>query len=328
MNFDRCDRYDNHLRNQQLISCRHCHQRFCRFDRCQQHERSEHPAATSTSTTTTTTTTVGGGINLDTPLIGDTKYQKQKGYAAELRKNDSQIRDRTKNTRNWKRLNRKIEPGFTYGDLKRMLENVQATEVSAFKINLGFGCILYHVIERVFRYYYVSNNHFLFDKAFTISNHTDIVSLFDKIVSLDLGETYYLRRPTSGWVLAGLPNIQIRIMRMPDIPIGAGVTLPSYIKRSKSIIGLTHHKIKGHIYNDNLCLFRCLALHYGAKVGGLEEITKKYKKQLEKNNEPILRSRSKVRHCLMTWRKNSMWFCADHKKIAKSLITEFTEQKN
>ena len=111
-----------------------------------------------------------------------------------------------------------------------MLENVQTAEVSAFKINLGFGCILYHVIEKVFRYYYVSNNHFLFDKTFTISNHTDIVSLFDKIVSLDLGETYYLRRPTSGWVLAGLPNIQIRIMRMPDIPIGAGVTLPSYIK--------------------------------------------------------------------------------------------------
>ena len=29
-------------------------------------------------------------------------------------------------------------------------------------------------------------------------------------------------------------------------------------------------------------MFRCLALHYGAKVGGLEEITKKYKEQLEK----------------------------------------------
>ena len=112
-------------------------------------------------------------------------------------------------------------------------------------------------------------------KAFTISNHTDIIGLFDKIVSLDLGETYYLRRPTSGWVLAGLPNIQIRVMRMHDIPIGAGVTLPPYIKRSKSIIGLTHHMSKGHIYNDNLCLFRCLALHYGAKVGGLEEKNKR-----------------------------------------------------
>ena len=83
-----------------------------------------------------------------------------------------------------------------------MLENVQAAVVSAFKVNLGFECILYHFLKRVFRYYYVSNNHFLFDKAFTISNQTDIIGLFDKIVSLDLGETYYLRRPTSGWVLA------------------------------------------------------------------------------------------------------------------------------
>ena len=164
-----------------------------------------------------------------------------------------------------------------------MLENVQATEVSAFKINLGFGCVLYHVIERVFRYYYVSNNHFLFDKAFTISNHTDIINLFNKIVSLDLGETYYLRRPTSGWVLAGLPNIQIRVMRMHDIPIGAGVTLPLHIRQSKSIIGLTHHKKRGYVYNDKLCLFRCIALKInGAKVEGVESFTNRYKEQLEK----------------------------------------------
>ena len=203
------------------------------------------------------------------------------GYAAEERKNMSRIRDRTKNRSTWKRINKKIDPGFTYGNLKRMLENTQAAEVSAFRINLGFGCMLYHVIEKVFRYYYVSNNHLLFDKAFTISSHTDMNNFFEKIVSLDLGEAYYLRRPTSGWVLAGLPNVQIHIMRMRDIPIGAGIALPSHIKRSKSIIGLTHHEKKGHPYNDNLCLFRCLALHYGADIGGLEEASKSYKKQLE-----------------------------------------------
>ena len=32
LNFDRRDRYDNHLRNQQLISCRHCHRQFCTVD--------------------------------------------------------------------------------------------------------------------------------------------------------------------------------------------------------------------------------------------------------------------------------------------------------
>ena len=98
LNFDRRDRYDNHLRNQQLISCRHCHRRFCTVDRCQQHERSEHPAATSTSTTTTTT---GDGIrNLDVPILGDTKYQKQKGYIKEARANDKHIHDKTKNRKN------------------------------------------------------------------------------------------------------------------------------------------------------------------------------------------------------------------------------------
>ena len=193
----------------------------------------------------------------------------------------SQIQDRTKNRTNWKRINRKIAPGFTYRDLKQILESVQATEVSAFKINLGFGCMLYNVIEKVFRYYYVSNNHFLFDKAFTISNHTDINNFFEKIVSLDLGETYYLRRPTSGWVLAGLPNIQIRVMRMNDIPIGTGIALPAHIKRSRSIISLTHHVKQGRAYNDNLCFFRCLALHFGSNLGGLEETAKSYKKRLE-----------------------------------------------
>ena len=48
-----------------------------------------------------------------------------------------------------------------------------------------------------------------------------------------------------------------------------------------------NHKIKGHIYNVNLCMFRCLALHYGAKVGGLEETTKKYKEQLEKERTDL-----------------------------------------
>ena len=40
----------------------------------------------------------------------------------------------------------------------------------------------------------------------------------------------------------------------------------------------------GHaVYDDNLCLFRCLALQNKANVGGLEETTstRKYKEKLE-----------------------------------------------
>ena len=104
-------RYQTHLTNQEFVSCRFCNRPFCGTTRCRQHERSQHhqPPATPGSTTVE-----GEGIDLDIPIIGDTKYQKQKGYLAEEKKNMSQIRDRTKNKANWKRINRKIEPGFTY----------------------------------------------------------------------------------------------------------------------------------------------------------------------------------------------------------------------
>ena len=107
---------------------------------------------------------------LDVPILGDTKYQRRKGYITEINANMSQIRDRTKNRPNWSRINRRISSEFTYQNLKQMLLDIMKREVASFKINLGFGCMLYHAVHKTFRYFYVSNNLFLFDKAFTISH--------------------------------------------------------------------------------------------------------------------------------------------------------------
>ena len=68
-------RYVNHIRNREFVSCRYCHQNFCHRNRCQQHERSEHPQ----QPTETSQPVTGGTIDLDIPVIGDTKYQKMKG---------------------------------------------------------------------------------------------------------------------------------------------------------------------------------------------------------------------------------------------------------
>ena len=73
--FERYGRYESHLTNQEFISCRHCQRNFCRRDRLEQHERSEHPP----KPTNTSQPAIGGAINLDIPIIGNTKYQKMKG---------------------------------------------------------------------------------------------------------------------------------------------------------------------------------------------------------------------------------------------------------
>ena len=83
-------------------------------------------------------------------------------------------------------------------------------------------------------------------------------------------------------MLAGLPNVEIRIYKMKGIPRGAGVLLPEYVKRSKSIIGLTH-KTYNYAYNDNLCLFRCLALHFGTSMHSREREAARLKENLERH---------------------------------------------
>ena len=65
--------------------------------------------------------------------------------------------------------------------------------------------------------YYVSSNSFLFDRAITISSIEDLNNFMRKVINLDLATNYYLKKPSSSWVLAGLTNVQICIYKL-DVP--------------------------------------------------------------------------------------------------------------
>ena len=238
---------------------------------------------------------IGSGVGADPPthpptdmsipIFGTTGYETQPEYQEMLDEHEAIIRTQTHNRTDWMKKNVQIQPDFSYADLRSILDDVMTEEDGkAFKINIGFAFILYHTVNHVFRYFYVSTNQFLFDRAFTISSHTDMTNFFNKILILDLPNRYYMQRPSSGWVLAGVPNMEIRIYRFHNILIGAGVDLPVYIKRSKSIIGLTHHDSKKYAYEDNFCLFRCLALCFETSKDGLERIATMYRGKLEKKN--------------------------------------------
>ena len=101
---------------------------------------------------------------------------------------------------------------------------------------IGFGSTLYDTVNKVYRYYYISTNYYLFDRAYTISTNHDMTDFFDRIFSLNLDEKYYFQRPSSGWVLVGLFNVEMQVTRKGSVPIGAGVQLPARIKSSKSIV--------------------------------------------------------------------------------------------
>ena len=52
-------------------------------------------------------------------------------------------------------------------------------------------------------------------------------------MNLDLATNYYLKKPSSNWVLAGLTNLQIQTFQLPNTPIGFAINLPDDIKKIK-----------------------------------------------------------------------------------------------
>ena len=66
------------------------------------------------------------------------------------------------------------------------------------------------------------------------------------------------------------------------VPIDAGVQLPPHIKKSRST-ELTRHESHGHAFNDNLCFFRCLALHFNGSTHNLETEARLLKENLEEH---------------------------------------------
>ena len=109
-------------------------------------------------------------------------------YEQVLDENRETIRSNEINKTQWKRLNREIEPGFTYNNLKVLLNEIMSSEVSVFKINLGFGVVSYNTIQQLFKYHYVSNNSYLFEKSVTIASRSDMEIFFEKIKNLNISE--------------------------------------------------------------------------------------------------------------------------------------------
>ena len=143
---------------------------------------------------------------------------------------------------------------------------------TSFKINCSFAFILKEKQSGRLKYYHSSNNccgRFLEEPALITNSQT-----FDKFLEIihqpDILQWAIAQRPNSNWVCEMATNVTFFLNRIAQHPIGCvGITLPNYVKNNKAIIGLDKDSHRNAIYNDNLCLFRCLALHLKREVDAL-----------------------------------------------------------
>ena len=138
-------------------------------------------------------------------------------------------------------------------------------QTHSFKINLSYGFVLRNKNTGT-RYKYNRSScnccgRYL-DEPSLITNSKDIDVYLERI-----RETYVLQwaidqRPDSAWVCELVTNVTFFVNRIINHPLGCvGVSLPAYIKKNKAVISLEKEPNHFKRYIDNLCLFRCLALH-------------------------------------------------------------------
>ena len=92
--------------------------------------------------------------------------------------------------------------------------------------------------------------------------HDDLAKLKDFLNKTDVIESCSRERLNTKWRFYKLTNLTVFAVLLIDVPMGSkNAVLPEPLLKNHTINCLTFVENTRHSYNDNLCLFRALALH-------------------------------------------------------------------
>ena len=164
--------------------------------------------------------------------------------------------------------------------LRQQLSRIFSDQPTVFKVNFAFGFILRNTETGALQSHHPSaNNNLVLEQLFLVSNREDLDRLYQQIAEIDFLEWVHQQRPNSKWVVDLVTNVTWFVTKLRDHPIGRGSHLPGYIAENHGIAPLDRTRQTGKPYQDNLCFFRCLALHNGCHTKNLEWDTKYYYQQ-------------------------------------------------
>ena len=133
----------------------------------------------------------------------------------------------------------------------------------AAKLNLVFGFILINMEDGGFRYFYADENNTLLDRSKLVCTHDDLAKLKDFLNRTDVIKSCSWERMNTKWRFYKLAILTLIAALRKDVPMGCkNAVLPELLLRNGRINCLTYEENTRQSYNDNLCLFRALALHF------------------------------------------------------------------
>ena len=104
----------------------------------------------------------------------------------------------------------------------------------------------------------------------------DIINLKEKLQKMDIVELCTRERANTKWKFYKLTNLTVFVALLKDVPMGCKESvIPEPLLKNQNVNCLNFEKNTRKPYNDNLCLFRAVALHLFGNER-LEEETSKF----------------------------------------------------
>ena len=277
-------------------SCSKCGKVFLRNDNLQRHERTCVDSPPLPKRAKREDATPSHSFVSEDPIGPPERFPFPDALSTDLlevvRNNWSSIRTRVSRGPLQTRVNFRLSSLDTT-DLHPPLYRLFQEQTNAFKINLSYGFVLKNKNTGQYRYYHSSCNccgRYL-DEPELITDRGDFDEFLERIKQNDILQWVISQRPDSAWVCELVTNVTFFINKIINHPIGcvAMTPLPTYIRKNKAVIDLEREPIHCKRYDDNLCLFRCLALHRGGDVRHLESAVTKLYEMYNQDHVPIER---------------------------------------
>ena len=136
----------------------------------------------------------------------------------------------------------------------------------AAKVNLALGFVLKNIEDGMCRYFYAHVNNIIMERSKLVCTQADMTNLKDRMQKMDIVDSCTPERTNTKWNFYKLTILIIFASLLKDVPMGCKDTvLPEPLLKNHNVNCLSFEKNTLQPYNDNLCLFRALALHLHGK---------------------------------------------------------------
>ena len=152
------------------------------------------------------------------------------------------------------------------------LDSVREAQVCS-KVEVALGFVLKNVEDGTCRSYYAHENNNLMERWKLMATKSALVKIKNVLSNTDAIEACTKERAKTKWKFIKLTNVTASAFLLKEDSMGCKeVVLPESLVKNHIVNCLTYEENTRKPYNDNLCLFRALALHlHGGWV--LEEET-------------------------------------------------------